>query len=414
MNRGARITDLEDAIGRVVAEGNCSGCGACASVLPGVKMGMEDGFLRPHVTGSAQSPSAARARARDRELFEGICPGVSLRAPARRQSGSLRHPVFGRYEQAWQGSAVDPAIRRAGSSGGVLTALSQWLIDTGQVHRVLGAAMDPVHPTRTVPLFLTTRELALASTGSRYAPVSVAACPVNGSVEAVVGKPCEVAALRTLHRETDSETPVLLSFFCAGTPSQTATDDLVSELGHNVSSVTSLRYRGEGWPGEFVVESDRGRSTMSYDQSWGAHLGRRIQDRCKICVDGTGEFADIAVGDFWEADDRGFPVFADAPGNSVVIARTERGRDLLVRAEREGVVDLHPVDLDVVLRVQPLQRARRTTVAARLIGRRLAGFAVPRYRGFGLWRSLVRHPLMSVKAARGTRWRSLRQRRAGS
>lgn len=264
--------------------------------------------------------------------------------------------------------------------------------------------MDRSRPTRTVPVSITSREEALAAAGSRYAPVSVASRKV-GADEALIGKPCEVAAIRSLHRAQHTEAPLLLSFFCSRTPNQQATDDLVAELGHDVDAVTSLRYRGNGWPGDFVVTSERGRSALGYDESWGSHLCRQLQPRCKICVDGTGEFADIAVGDFWQADERGFPVFTDAQGNSVVIAGTERGRALLMRAQDEGIVDLRPVDLDAVAGIQALQRTRRSTLAGRLIGRMTAGLPGPRYRGFRLGLSLVRHPLLNLEAARGTRRR---------
>ena len=197
--------------------------------------------------------------------------------------------------------------------------------------------------------------------------------------------------------------PVLLSFFCAGVPSQFATDDLVATLVADRGDVASVRYRGNGWPGSFVVQEAGGatRST-SYEDSWGNHLGRRLQERCKICPDGTGGHADIAVGDYWHADASGFPLFDDADGLSVAIARTERGHRLLMRSRDAGVIGLEPVELDAVAAVQPLQVKRRRTLLGRLAGRRLAARAIPRYRGFGLLKLAVSSPSDSVRAARGT------------
>ncbi len=120
---------------------------------------------------------------------------------------------------------------------------------------------------------------------------------------------------------------------------------------------------------------------MSYEDSWGGkNLGRRLPLRCKLCADGTGgEDADIAVGDFWATDAKGgYPAFDNADGNSVIIARTQRGAELLLAAADQRILTLNPpVNLESVAAVQPLQAERRRTLAGRLAGRRLAGYRVP-------------------------------------
>lgn len=228
---------------------------------------------------------------------------------------------------AWTAWASDSEVRFAGSSGGVLTALSAFLLDTTPAAAVTGAVASAQSPTRTVALQLRTRAEVLASAGCRYAPVgSVERFDASGS-EPFVGKPCEVYAARRLtdarvHREPP---PVLLSFFCAGVPSQLATDRLIQEVGMTPAEIVALRYRGNGWPGDFTVTNTSGESaSVSYEKSWGQYLGPNVQSRCKICPDGTGEHADVAVGDYWFAGPEGDPSFQDAAGTSVAIARTQR------------------------------------------------------------------------------------------
>ncbi|WP_420831932.1 Coenzyme F420 hydrogenase/dehydrogenase, beta subunit C-terminal domain [Mycolicibacterium austroafricanum] len=314
----------------------------------------------------------------------------------------------------WQGWATDPDFRRRGSSGGVLSALAHWLVSSGRANAVMGSGMSITNPTRTVPLQITTREDALASAGSRYAPVANSTPSCN--CEAFIGKPCEVSGRFQLASHSvfsdHAQKPILLSFFCAGTPSQYATEDLARTLGIDPGDIASLRYRGNGWPGEFEVRAIDGRvRTMSYADSWGKNLGRRLQARCKLCPDGTGEHADIAVGDYWATDDQGFPVFANAEGNSVIIARTQLGAELLNSAAREGVITLNAVTLDDVAAVQPLQTLRRRTLAGRLVGRWLAGYRIPKYRGYRLSRRLVTDASANLKAAVGTFTRSTGMRK---
>jgi coenzyme F420 hydrogenase subunit beta len=204
----------------------------------------------------------------------------------------------------------------------------------------------------------------------------------------------------------------LLSFFCAGVPAQAATDELVSTMNVDQTEIVSVRYRGNGWPGDFAVEDAAGhRVSMSYEQSWGDHLGTRLQERCKICPDGTGGHADIAVGDYWRADASGFPVFDDADGMSVAIARTPRGHRLLLDAKAAGVLGLGPIDLDDVAAVQPLQVRRHRTLLGRLVGRVAAGRRVPRIRRFGLLRLAIGSPRDAYESAKGTFSRTRRRQR---
>jgi coenzyme F420 hydrogenase subunit beta len=404
--------DLTSAIDRVVKNDNCTGCGACQLISARVTMSMDaSGFLRPTVE--------VGAKALDREghqnelsLFKRTCPGIGVRAPRRQYNE--QHPIFGGYVSVWEAWATDDEIRNAGSSGGVLTALASWLVGSGKSSGVVGSRSDSLRPIRTVPIRITSREEAIAAAGSRYAPVCNLPLLRGGDTQstALIGKPCEVSAAHQLfdaRQTSERERPILLSFFCAGTPSQVATDSLVTGLGIAPEQVTALRYRGNGWPGSFEVRTDRVVRDMSYHESWGQHLGRELQWRCKLCVDGTGGHADIAVGDFWTADEKGFPTFEEQDGRSVAIARTRRGHEILLEAARSGVVHIEPLELDKVTPVQPLQAERKRALAGRLIGRALGGKRVPRYTGYNLLSLARKRPVRTLRTAVGTFVRTLRK-----
>ena len=377
----------------VVAAGNCSGCGACLLLDSGLQLQLgTDGFSSPALVGaSAEVPDAA-------SIFQRSCPGLVVRAG--RAPEAERHPTMGPVVAAWRAWAADDAVRTAGSSGGTLTALATWLRESGRASRVIGAQAASPDARRTVPIAITTREQALAAAGSRYAPVT-GALPEPGG--ATIGQPCRISAMRA--QGTDE---ILLSFYCAGTPSQSATDALAAELGVD-GPATSLQYRGDGWPGRFTVTGTGGTTgSMSYDESWGSRLGRQVHPRCKLCPDGIGESADITAADLWDADDRGYPTFEDQDGVSALIARTARGYQLVLDAVEAGVLVVHPLRIERLAAVQPLQVDRRRTLAGRLLGARLAGRPVPRYRGFGLVSLALPHWRLSLRAARGT-WRRMRR-----
>jgi coenzyme F420 hydrogenase subunit beta len=312
---------------------------------------------------------------------------------------------MGSYFGVWEAWASEETVRQRGSSGGALTALHRWLLDSGRASTIASASIGS-EPRRTVPVTITTKEAALAAAGSRYAPVGVLSNPDVMSSDAITAKPCEISAIRALRttgRTEDVDDPILLSFFCAGTPSQLATDDLLAKLGVPADrSIDDLWYRGRGWPGRFTVRTADGEASLSYDESWGGILGPATHWRCKTCADGVGESADVVAADLWKVDERGYPVFTEGPGSSALIARTERGFEAVRAAAAAGAVVVRPIRVSELADAQPLQRNRRISLFGRLLGGRLAGVPGPRYRGFRLWALALAHPRLNLRAARGT------------
>lgn len=390
---------LAQPIRDVVERGACSGCGLCTRLDPAVTMGLDaDGYLRPRIEGASGAIPGAAA------IFHASCPGVVVRAPAH-PPGATPDALLGSHLGMWRAWANDPELRHAGSSGGTLSALHAWLVESGRAAVVTGAAVDAERPRRTVPVTIQTREQALASAGSRYAPVAGLDNPdVLLPGAAVVGKPCEVAALRQAGQALmGDDLPLMLSFFCAGTPSQRATDALLGELGIGSDEpVDELRYRGNGWPGHFTARSGSREVHADYDTSWGGTLGPTTQWRCKVCADGVGELADVVAADSWQTDERGYPMFAEGAGVSALIARTERGLEVIREAEAAGVIVLEPLSPAALAAAQPLQTERRRFLSARLLGSRLAGRRPPRYPGFRLARLAVGAPRRAVRVLRGT------------
>lgn len=402
------MSTVRKQVAKVLQADACSGCGVCTLLDAGLSMQLDDaGYLRP----TAAGPPAERAGAV--RAFNRSCPGrwVNAQQPA----GSVRHPLLGSYFGLWEAWATDPEIRYRASSGGALTALQGWMLSTGATTQVATAVADEQRPVRTVPVRIMSRAEALAAAGSRYAPVAVGQLATSDPSHVVTGKPCEASAIRALAGGRIGETPVLLSFFCAGTPSQHATEQLVRDLGGpDPEQVTDLWYRGRGWPGRFTAVFGKGQVSTDYDRSWGTALGPTTQWRCKICPDGIGESADIAAADSWDSDEHGYPVFTEQEGRSALFARTERGLAIVLAAQAAGVIEMCPLDATKIAQAQPLQTSRRQFLLARLWGTLLAGRMVPHYRGFGLFGLSLARPLTALRTLRGTFQRVRKVRQGGT
>jgi coenzyme F420 hydrogenase subunit beta len=177
-----------------------------------------------------------------------------------------------------------------------------------------------------------------------------------------------------------------LSFFCAGSPSRKGTLELLRKLGIEANRVASLRYRGHGWPGSFSVTlkgASAPAAQLSYAESWDFVQAYRPFST-HLCPDGTGEDADISCGDPWYREVR-----ENEPGLSLVVVRTEPGRQLLRRALDAGYVSLMPADPWKLMSSQKNLWAKRGAIGGRVATLAVMGLPRPKLRGFGLFRNWV-------------------------
>jgi len=367
-----------------VAKGNlCAGCGGCAAVAPG-KVAMErqvPGYLRP--------TQSAPLTPEEEATIAAICPGLGQSVEA---MGRTDSPLWGPYVSMHTGHATDPAIRYAGSSGGALSMMLVHLIETGAVDAVVQTTAAPDLPIGNATVITADAAAITAAAGSRYAPSApledLPAQLASGQRFAFVGKPCDAVALRALTKrdpKVATTFPVILSFFCAGIPSHTGGEEVLTTLGTTLEDTAAFRFRGNGWPGQATATAADGtEKSMSYHDSWGKILTRHIQHRCKICADGTGMAADIVCADAWESDEGGYPVFDEADGVSLIVARTALGQELIDAARAAGRIETNAFDITALPAMQPGQRLRRRMLLARLAARRMMGFPIPRYRGLHL------------------------------
>ncbi|MFZ5749509.1 MAG: Coenzyme F420 hydrogenase/dehydrogenase, beta subunit C-terminal domain [Pseudomonadota bacterium] len=345
------------------------------------------GYLRPEVRRPLSPDEDA--------MIAAVCPGLGLAVEA---GGRPESDLWGPVIATRTGWATEDALRHGASSGGVLSAVLAHLLRSGAVDAVIQTAADPDLAIGNATVVSDTPEAVARAAGSRYAPSApldgLLARIADGRRYAFVGKPCDAAALRAIAQRDSAvaaAVPVILSFFCAGIPSHAGGREVLKALGTDLDSTAAFRFRGNGWPGRATATlKDGGERSMSYNDSWGKILTRHIQHRCKICADGSGMSADLVCADAWEADADGYPVFEEAEGASLIVARTPLGQALMAEVERAGAIATRPFDTDGIARMQPGQVFRRSVVLARLAALRLAGRPVPRYRGLRLW-AAMRH-----------------------
>ena len=348
----------------------CVGCGLCRSEL-GVEMKPnEKGFLRPEFQNDDMT----------KQFLQGVCPITDA-------SEEAKISVWGKSKGAYAAFAKNDVLRKKASSGGVITALAVYLLESGAVDGIIHVKADEKIPTQTVCRVSTTREEIEEGCGSRYAISSpwlaLSEMTESDKKYAAIGKPCDIKALRRLKEAKSSYSNIiyLMSFFCAGLPSKQANERLLQELGCAGEECKSLTYRGNGWPGYATATDKSGKEyTMEYSKAWGGILGRDVHPYCRVCFDGIGEAADIACGDGWYISENQTPDFSERDGRNIVFVRTDLGEKIYQTAVDAGaIVSTEWDNLSQLEIIQKYQFTRRTSMREKLLAYRLFWRCVPLY-----------------------------------
>ena len=380
-------SDPADRLYRICEEGLCIGCGLCASVAgPGAIEMVEtpEGALRPLAGPALTAETVSR-------IYQ-LCPGTHLEGLPGDLAGpgTQTDPVWGPLAGLLEAHAGDPEIRYKAATGGVLSALSLFLLESGRVDFILHARASSSRPSFGEYHISRGRAGVLEGAGSRYGPTATLAAIEEvlalGEPFAFVGTPCDVTALRNLARQdarVDQLCQMMMAPVCGGFMETPALAKRLSGFGVDYEKLTALRYRGHGCPGPTRMEEEGGRVTeKSYLDFWGEDDSQwSLPWRCKICADGIGEAADIAASDVWPG---GSPSREQAenhdldPGSNAVLARSARGRALVEAALAAGALvslgERSARDLDLW---QPHQVKKKRAIWARYQGMADAGHLLP-------------------------------------
>ncbi len=349
----------------------CSGCGLCHALYNKVLLKDEKGFPKVRISD-------------DKEKIRKICPVFYY-------EGDNRYGIWGKIEKAIVGFSANKQIRFKAASGGAITEICTFLLITGKVDGIIHTTYDPQDTTKTISVVSYSVEDLVNRCGSRYSISSplyeLKDLIKQGEKYAFVGKPCDVMALRRGQEHGEyllNQIVVLISFFCAGEPSEKAQDNLLCALGTERGKIRLITYRGNGWPGATTVEEKSGKTlTMEYRIAWGNYLGRDIRELCHYCMDGTGELADIVCADFWHLNDNKFPDFSEHDGRNIIIGRTEIGAEIIQEVLESGRLMMEEDFTNKIetefMYYQPAQFRRKGMMRTLLCVLKIFGKNVPNY-----------------------------------
>ncbi len=363
----------------------CLGCGACYYICNNsnivLKNILDDG-IRPFDSGKCSNCLSC----------VNVCPGINTSHidPEINVISELA-TGFGPILEIWEGYAENEELRYKASSGGIATAIALYCLHHESVSGVLHTVSDPDNPSKNKTRFSTTEIELLESTGSRYSPASPCdgfkKIEIGGDKSVFIGKPCDIAACKKVQEavpEFKRKLFMSIGIFCAGTPSTRGTLDWINKFGIKISEIKELRYRGHGWPGNASIkkkQSDKPSYNMTYENTWG-FLQKYRPYRCHLCPDGTSELADLACGDPWYRK-----IEKDELGSSLVLVRSQKGKEILNKAMEAKYIRLKKVNPNVLVKSQVNLLHKRREIWGRLLAFRLMGLPYPKFKGFQLFQN---------------------------
>jgi len=306
---------MEDVLGK----GLCVGCGACVDLCP---------YFKNHRGRTTQLFAC--------DLASGGCYAYCPKAEV--ELDVLAGQWWGRpYEGDPLGHYLEISVSRAGQkapkgtfqAGGTVSALMAFALEGGLLD---GAVLTDREGLVPVPRLITQAEEVPSCASSKYtaAPTLSAvhrAVREGFSRLGVVGTPCQVTALAQMRtnplQRSDFVDPVALvvGLFCTWALD---TQGVVSLLSKRMEIHGIGKMDIPPPPAEIlVVETEKGRVEIPLDE-----VRPLVPQGCLFCPDMTGEWADVSVG-----------VLEHEPDWNTLVIRTQRGKDLVEKAVREGWLD---------------------------------------------------------------------------
>lgn len=277
------------------------------------------------------------------------CPGRGIHYPTlyRRHYGQPPASwLLGQVVNVRTGYAADPSIRKAGASGGVLTRVLMYLLESKRVDAVIVVRQGVPSPEKARAVLAHTSEEVLAAAQSVYIPVSLLdllTALEDGKTYAMTCLPDQSAALRVL--QSAGHPKARLVKYVLGPYTGTALDPAAIRTflrQHGVAkddAITSLRWRAGDWPGYLEIKTASGRVLRSKKVYYNFLIPFFVTQNSLQNMDFANEFADLAVGDAWS------PAFeAQGGGHSVITTRSAEMEAIVAEMERAGLLATEPID----------------------------------------------------------------------
>ncbi len=256
------------------------------------------------------------------------------------------------------GYAADESIRANAASGGMVTALLCYMLETKKIDGAWVTRTEIKDGKLGYKTFIaTTPEQFKEASSSVY--MNMPLMKHINMLEKFKGKlavvlvPCQMRAFTNYlesHPALKERVVLKLGLYCSGSHEEGATLLPLKKEGISLDGATRLYYRRGHWRGlSTVVYADGTEKTLSYPKTICAYKNAYFFSResCMLCQDQFGTAADISFGDIWLKEMKKNPI-----KHTSCVIRTEKAWELYKEAAEAGVIVEKKIGDEDIIRSQ--------------------------------------------------------------
>lgn len=324
----------------------CHGCGACYSICPVNAIYMERNKFGWH-------PAVDDNRCKYCRVCLNVCPGISINLNEYSRTifknENKENSLIGQYINTYIGYSNDDKLRWEATSGGIITSILIYMLEKNIIDGAIVTKMDENNPLIPKSLLARSKEEIINAKTSKYSPtsVNVVVKEIKNSDGgfAVVGLPCQIHGIRKLQKqdkELKKKIKITIGLFCSHTVTFTGTEILLKKFfKEKKENIASVKYRGNGWPGDFVAKNRENIYKIKLKDYWSSLFGPYFftPPRCITCNDLSNELADISVGDAWLRE----IMRNDKKGASIFVVRSKIGKEIIHNMVEDGYISVKEI-----------------------------------------------------------------------
>lgn len=309
---------------------NCTGCGACINICPLKCINMvrnHEGFDYPEIN---------LVKCIDCKKCYNVCP-ENFTVEFHNNNETSVYAAWNKNEK----------IRYNSSSGGVFSAIAEYVINQGGV--VYGAAYDNNMVVRHIPV-TSVKDLEKVR-GSKYVQSNIGLVYKSvlqnleeGKKVLFSGTPCQIAGLNKI---IENENLYTIDILCKGVPSpkmlELYVDSEQEKVGAKIKSI-NFRDKKYGWgisttklffkDKEYEVVNGENIHMLAFAKAL------TLRNCCSKCIYAKKERnSDITMGDFWGIGRTIKFNHSKKNGISLLMINSEKGKELLKNIKNEVVLE---------------------------------------------------------------------------
>lgn len=331
----------------------CTGCGVCEDVCNKhcILIKQSNDTFRP-IVNEAECSNCGRCLK--------VCPGVGINFEKHTETSPVLFDKYiGYYNTLYTGYTLDNDIRFHSASGGMVSQLLIYLLEKKIIDGavVTGFGNDNITPHSYIAR---NKEDVIAARSSKYCPVSLN--KVGNEIAnsdgkfVIVGLPCHIQGFRkrmAIDKRFKEHVFGLFAIYCSSGRTFGARDFLLKHYKIEKTNIDYFAFRDNGCLGNLTIKehpTDIGRKELQipYVQYYGRILRSFFKThRCLSCIDHYGQLADISFGDIHIP-----PYSDDKIGISSVVVRSKFWDNILRKAVTEGYCHVDRLDSETLNKSQ--------------------------------------------------------------